>query len=254
MPVAVPFMTPALLSTIRKQKNLPHDTWYIIAATVLTLLNRPDEIRTVYREAMDRGPRSMDIKANLEEQLTISRRLREALIKASAVGGIPKSINALLSLKEVTPVHLLDEPGSSTPTGRWADMFEAPSSQILDRGQSFFNKVYGKVAKRIMEQMDRSGTEDLGLVARLVYGHLLSNTRVLSSAETSFVLIAGLIPQDVNPQLKGHLRGALNGGATVEEVRAVREVAVTICEAAGMTRLAENATGGWGWRSEVANV
>ena len=48
-----------------------------------------------------------------------------------------------------------------------------------------------------MGQMDRSGTEDLGLAARLVYGYILSNTSVLSSAETSFVLIAGLIPQDV---------------------------------------------------------
>lgn len=55
-----------------------------------------------------------------------------------------------------------------------------------------------------MGQMDRSGTEDLGLTARLVYGHVLSNTRILSPAETSFVLIAGLIPQDVSDlQLEG---------------------------------------------------
>ncbi len=58
----------------------------------------------------------------------------------------------------------------------------------------------------------------------------------------------------VNPQLKGHLRGALNGGASVEEVRAVREVVIKICEAYGMTRLDADAAGGWGWRSEVANV
>jgi hypothetical protein len=45
--------------------------------------------------------------------------------------------------------------------------------------------------------MDRSGTEDLGLTARLMYGYILSNTNVLTAAETSFVLIAGLIPQDV---------------------------------------------------------
>ena len=45
--------------------------------------------------------------------------------------------------------------------------------------------------------MDRSGTEDLGLVARLMYGYILSNTRILSPSETSFVLLAGLIPQDV---------------------------------------------------------
>ena len=65
--------------------------------------------------------------------------------------------------------------------------------------------------------MDRCGTEDLGLTARLMYGYILSNSAVLTPAESSFVLIAGLVPQDVNPQLKGHLKGALNNGASVEE-------------------------------------
>jgi hypothetical protein len=53
-----------------------------------------------------------------------------------------------------------------------------------------------------MGQMDRSGTEDLGLLARLMYGYVLSNTSVLSAAETSFVMIAGLIPQDVRANLR----------------------------------------------------
>ncbi|KAL8653518.1 MAG: hypothetical protein Q9226_003826 [Calogaya cf. arnoldii] len=124
-----------------------------------------------------------------------------------------------------------------------------------------------------MGQMDQSGTEDLGITARLMYGYILSNTTVLSPAESSFVLLAGLIPQDVNPQygvhcttkgfrtdaynylrLKGHLKGALNNGASVEEVRAVRNVIVRLCEASGMTRLDENSSGGWGWRGEVANL
>lgn len=43
-----------------------------------------------------------------------------------------------------------------------------------------------------------SGTEDLGIVARLMYGYILSNTSVLTAAETSYVLLAGLIPQDVS--------------------------------------------------------
>ena len=58
----------------------------------------------------------------------------------------------------------------------------------------------------------------------------------------------------VNPQLKGHLKGALNNGATVEEVRAVRETAIRVCEAAGMTGLSQDSQGGWGWRGEVANL
>jgi hypothetical protein len=80
---------------------------------------------------------------------------------------------------------------------RPVDVYDTPSSQILQRGQNFFDALYGKVAKRVMGQMDRSGTEDLGIAARLMYGYILSNTNVLTPAETSYVLIAGLIPQDV---------------------------------------------------------
>lgn len=34
-----------------------------------------------------------------------------------------------------------------------------------------------------------------------MYGYILSNTNVLSASETSFVLVAGLIPQDVTGPL-----------------------------------------------------
>ena len=71
-------------------------------------------------------------------------------------------------------------------------------STILHRGQTYFDKVYGKVSKRVMGQMDRSGTEDLGITARLMYGYILSNTNVLTAVESSYVLMAGLIPQDVS--------------------------------------------------------
>jgi hypothetical protein len=58
----------------------------------------------------------------------------------------------------------------------------------------------------------------------------------------------------VNPQLKGHLKGALNNGATVEQVRAVRGVVMDICEASGMAPLRDDSVCGWGWRGEVANL
>lgn len=96
--------------------------------------------------------------------------------------------------------------------------------------------------------LDGCGTPDLGSTARLLYAHVLSEMSVLTPVETSWVLVAGLVPLDVNEQLKGHLRGAGNHGAGVEEVRAVREVVVRICEGAGMR------VGGWGWRGEVADL
>ena len=121
--------------------------------------------------------------------------------------------------------------------------------------------------------MDRSGTEDLGLVARLMYGYILSNTRVLSPSESSFVLLAGLIPQDVGPwnpksvtritddqrqvnaQLKGHLKGAIHhDDVTLDEIKAVRDVVIEICKASGMKTLDESAATGWGWRGPIANL
>jgi hypothetical protein len=110
---------------------------------------------------------------------------------------ILQTINSLLALKSVTPEHLLDEPHSYSPTDRRIDTLDRSPAEILDRGQAFWDKIYNKISRRVMSRMDRSGTEDLGLVARLMYGHVLSNTAVLSPAETPFVLIAGLIPQDV---------------------------------------------------------
>jgi len=85
-----------------------------------------------------------------------------------------------------------------SPSLRSSEIYDVPSSKMMQRGQNFFDRVYGKVSKRVMGQMDRSGTEDLGLTARLMYGYILSNTQVLSPAESSFVLLAGLIPQDVS--------------------------------------------------------
>ena len=108
-----------------------------------------------------------------------------------------QTINALLAMKNVSSGHLLDDPLGFSPSSRPVELYDMPSSHILQRGEQFFDTVYGKVAKRVMGQMDRCGTEDLGLTARLMYGYLLSNTSILSAAESSFVLIAGLIPQDV---------------------------------------------------------
>lgn len=83
-------ITPTLLAAIRKQPQLPNHTWYYIAATTLTIINRPDEIAAVYKHALEKGPGASDTSPAEEEQLKISRRMREALVKTAAIGGLPK--------------------------------------------------------------------------------------------------------------------------------------------------------------------
>jgi hypothetical protein len=228
-----PIITPSFLTELRAIPNLPPDVWYFVIAVVLCALNRPDEIPKIFTYALENGigPDGPGI-IDPAEKLRFARRLREGLIKSAAVSGYPKVwlcrsicpvcclyissffllvltiwlpltyrafqvINAVMALKTVTPPELLDEAGTSA-SGRTSDLYDTSPRQIMERGKAFFNNVYGKVAERVMNQMEHSGTEDLGLTARLMYGYVLSNTSILGPAETSYVLIAGLIPQDVS--------------------------------------------------------
>jgi hypothetical protein len=173
-----PVVTSSLLNTIRSVPHLPPTSWYTCAATALSTLNRPDQIPPLFTAAIS--------NQQPDTQLTIARRTREALIKSSAIIGLPKTINALFSLKSATPKHLVDEPLGYNPSQRVIDIYQTPPSQIMQRGKRFFDAVYGKVTNRVMGQMDRSGTEDLGLMARLEYGYVLSPSHILTPAETSF--------------------------------------------------------------------
>ena len=154
------------------------------------------------------------------------------------------------ALKTATPSDLLDS--ASSPTNRAVELHDTSPSLILERGQRFFAKTYGKVADQIMNSM-ASSSEDLSTSALLSYSYILSNTKVLSARESSLALIAGLIPQDVNAQLKGHLRGALNHGSTIEEVKAVRKAVILICMASGMVKLDDDVEAGWGWTKSIAD-
>lgn len=91
-------LTPDLLDTLRSHKHLPDDVWYIVVATTLAILNRPEEIQTVYRHAVapqannkNNGGVALTLAlTDDDEQLRIARRMREALLKTSAIGGLPK--------------------------------------------------------------------------------------------------------------------------------------------------------------------
>lgn len=83
-------MTEAFVSAIRKDPLLPRHAWYLVSGVTLSALNRPEEIRAVYRHAIEKGAGSSDIVPSHEERLEISRKMREALVKSSAVCGLPK--------------------------------------------------------------------------------------------------------------------------------------------------------------------
>ena len=108
-------ITPALLSSVRRQKHLPRDCWYFVVGVTLNALNLSTEIPTVFKHAIENGGGSIDVKPGHGERLEIARKMREALIKAAAITGLPKVCDGLYanhvrSNKMCSEYKLLDSP------------------------------------------------------------------------------------------------------------------------------------------------
>lgn len=216
--------------------NTPHlaDRWFFIAAAAFSVCNVPEAVPVIYNYAID------NIKdKSPEAKFDISQKMRESLLKSAALGGLPKAINSLTMLKNVTPLDLREtklQREQAVPTAE-------ELKEEYNRGPSFWDQVYGKVAKRVYGQMSTSYPDLAHWALYHVYSPLLSYTKILGPKDTSLVVIACLVPQDVNPQLKGHLRGALNNGATPEEIASAREMAIAISSWCGIT-----------WKEDVAQL
>lgn len=201
-------------------------------------------------------------------QTKIAAKFREVILKSAALSGLPKAINALMILKAVTPNNLKpdlkpsrplivnpgnylsndvlveDFSGTNDQPTNLLDTIDGPisdtsvnSKQIqldLSRGSKFWNTIYTqKVNKRIRNQMYNAYPDLWYYTYHHVYSPLLSFTDILSKKETSMTVVSILIPQDVNPQLKGHLKGALNAGATKAELDQLLHLVFDICDWTG---------------------
>jgi hypothetical protein len=85
MTVTTSIVTPALVNALRNQTSLPKESWYFIAGVTLSTLNRPDDVGKIFQAAVE-GPKAQ----GQAEQLLIVRKMREALVKSAAIGGLPK--------------------------------------------------------------------------------------------------------------------------------------------------------------------
>lgn len=259
----MPILTPDRLLSLSSNPVLSA-SWYYIAAVALTVCNQPQELPQLYHHLLRGGTTPIQAQEAIDSALAYQKlsdrgmpmpltpsantvaiqqmqtdKLKEALVKTIALAGVPRVINALMTLKTATPtdLRLNDKPVRST-----LDDAATVKAERL-RGYAFWDKVYGKISNRVAHQMSSASPDLWAYTINHVYAPLLSCTDVLSARESSFVVIACLVPQDVNPQLKGHLKGAISNGCTLEEVRATRAMVMQVCEWCGV-----------GWKAEVAKL
>lgn len=230
------------------------DKWFLIATVTLTVCNQPQEIPKLYHYALNVKhlnakadndlyskvdnilKKYAEIKAlgtdlnyspydpNLKQEMfKTTDKFRESILKTAALSGLPKCINSMMQLKDNTPVNLRSSVANRKPIKSWEDYVE-----MQERGKKYWDGVYTKISRRVESQMASSYPDLWKYTIDDVYSPLLSYTDVLTPEETSLVVISSLIPQDVNPQLKGHLKGALNGGVAIETLRETREMAIVV--------------------------
>lgn len=251
-----------------KLKNI----WYLLAAVTLSVCNQPQEIPKLYHYAMQLngesekydlrgladktidilGKENLSLRKSIDElysrpsalQRQLTERFREAFIKSGPLGGLPKAINVLTQLKDVTPTQLLPSTQEIDPikaADGLAPCYESVGRALetpektTSRGLEHWNHIYSKVSKRVANNLNSCYPDLWYYTVAHVYGPLLSYDEILSVQETNLIIIASLVPQDVNPQLRGHLKGALNLGCDEEAVEAARNLAIMVSEWCGVT-------------------
>lgn len=217
-------INPARLARLQ-QWPLVKPNWHWLSATVLNVCNYSEEVPIIYQHALKTEPES--------SHEVITAKFRESLLKSACLIGVPRVINGLTELKNVTPEHLR---AKTVLRDTHKDSFGSVGTEL-------FHQVYGKITDRVHGNMYAAYPDLDWFVTNHEYGPLLSYMGVLTPRETCLGVVASLVPQDVNPQLKGHLRGAWNNGASVEEVNSVRDLSFEISKWCGVT-----------WRHEISHL
>ncbi|KAH3902493.1 Pxp2p SCDLUD_000070 [Saccharomycodes ludwigii] len=187
-------------------------------------------------------------------QKNISSKFKEAILKSSCIAGIPKAINSLHEIAQSVEKENLHETTTNNIEDKFRIKIHAPDfnrisdynqyvtennhnkrENILARGFDHWNLIYNKVSDKIINNLNASDPDLWYIILSTCYAPILSNDSVLNAKETSLIVISALVPQDVNPQLYGHLKGALNVGCTKEEVQSVEDLSILISEWCGIT-------------------
>ncbi|KAL5528850.1 hypothetical protein ACEPAG_4824 [Sanghuangporus baumii] len=207
--------TPATAS-LSKVDQVLESPWYIVAAVAFSAGNRPEAVPFVLKFVL---AELTALSASGDDKRRVVVRMREALFKAGLISGYSRAISALVALYEVTPDELRD-------TNLVRETENLTVSDMLASGDEFFSALHGNNFESIKSTFYKIHP-DMGWFGRAIScGHVWGAQSVLAQRETSFILLAALIAMDTPTQIKWHLESARHAGASIEQITAVREIAM----------------------------
>jgi 4-carboxymuconolactone decarboxylase len=133
--------------------------------------------------------------------------IREALLTLAPFCGFPRTLDAFALARPLL--------GATDARG-----FPASAA----RGAAFFDVVYGKDAAKVRANLRALDADVASWVEEDAYGRVLSRPGIDPSLRERIGVVL-LVAQGLRNQISGHVRGALNFGATVDEIAAFLDAA-----------------------------
>ncbi|KAI0078148.1 hypothetical protein K474DRAFT_1619887 [Panus rudis PR-1116 ss-1] len=206
-------------------QRIVYNPWYLVAAVAFNGSNKPDTIPVILQYVLDELNDLGDTVQHAD-RLQVARRTREAVFQSGLLCGYARTINSLVALQSATPQELQE-------TSPLRDV-NKPMQDYAELGKDLFRRMYGSNADSVQQLLDKI-YPDMGWFSNTIgYGLTYGSTNVMKPFETSYILATANIIVDTPRQIVWHFKTARNGGATLEQVKAVRQIAMEVGTAAGL--------------------
>eukprot|EP00871_Galdieria_phlegrea_P000858 jgi/Galph1/1773/GphlegSOOS_G448.1 len=153
----------------------------------------------------------------------------EAVLQSLVFVGLPKVLNACSTLQQANLLPPKEELLIEREIGCQIEEFDSSNQTSLQsdstdpfilRGQRAFQQIYSTATKKLQDRIYSFHPDLESWVLEFGYGHILSRP-VLSLYQRELCAIAALVGQSVAPQLISHIRGAIQVGATKEQIHSI---------------------------------
>lgn len=205
--------TRALMESLENliPSTLRQDSWYLAAIGALIGSQQSELVGDLYTYLCEKK----EYQTSAQRQKLV-KRMREGLLKLIPIVGMPLITRAFKALVSV------EASSDRDTTTSWSTRQLTP-----ERLEKARNSMKTSLQPEELQTMYASfgSHRDLAWVTEnIVYGLFLSDTSVLSAADTELVVFSALLCTGRNPLAEAHMRGALGLGMSVEDVDGVQAI------------------------------
>ncbi|KAH7322548.1 hypothetical protein B0I35DRAFT_425964 [Stachybotrys elegans] len=201
--------------------NLGPDRWYILAISCLVAGPDPEAAAPLYQHLVNQPQYSTS-----ESRKALVRRLREALVKAIAVVGVCKPIEAILAISRVEREE--DRDYSTTREGWQCD------EENHERAMAWWNKIYAHNAKDTMGLFD-AHKDFAWLTVEITSGFFLSDRHVLDDIDTELVVLSAIMSQNLPNETHWHIRGTRRIGVSNKDAKVLWDCIQAVAKHSGVS-------------------